>query len=126
MINDKGLYGLISGAASTILLQPFDNIKMALMIPPHRLEALHARNNIVKNVISSCKYIFEKDGFRGYYKGLVASCLKAAMGCYIYFTVLRYFGKQEKSAADNFIISSSARIASTLLTNPLSIIETRF
>jgi hypothetical protein len=41
MINDKGLYGMVSGVATTILLQPFENIKMALMIPPHRLKHLH-------------------------------------------------------------------------------------
>ena len=99
---------------------------MALMIPPHRLEALHAQNNVLSNIVSSCRYINEKDGFRGYYKGLVAASMKAAMGCYIYFTGLRHFQKEEMSALENFTVSSSARIVSTMLTNPLSIIETRF
>ena len=126
MINEKGIYGLISGVTTTILLQPFENIKMALMIPPRRLEALHANNNVLNNIVTSCKYINAKDGIKGYYKGLVAACLKAAMGCYIYFTGLRYFEKQEMSAIENFVVSSAARIVSTLLTNPLSIIETRF
>ena len=41
MINEKGFYGLCSGVTTTILLQPFENIKMALMLPPRKLQALH-------------------------------------------------------------------------------------
>lgn len=82
---------MISGVVTTILLQPFENIKMALMIPPYRLKELHHESNTLANIITSCKYINEKDGVKGYYKGLVAASLKAAFGCYIYFTGLRYF-----------------------------------
>ena len=57
MINEKGVYGMISGVATTILLQPFENIKMALMIPPRRLEKQHLNNNVFNNIISSCRYI---------------------------------------------------------------------
>jgi hypothetical protein len=34
MISDKGVFGMISGVVTTVMLQPFENIKMALMIPP--------------------------------------------------------------------------------------------
>jgi hypothetical protein len=34
MISQNGLLGMISGVISTALLQPFENIKMAIMIPP--------------------------------------------------------------------------------------------
>lgn len=91
MISDKGIYGMISGVTTTILLQPFENIKMALMIPPYRLKQLHQQGTILSNIITSCKYINEKDGVQGYYKGLVAASLKAAFGCYLYFAGLRYF-----------------------------------
>lgn len=89
MINQNGVYGLISGTVTTIMLQPFENIKMALMIPPRRLQSLHAHNNFFNNTVTSCKYIMEKDGIKGFYKGLVAASFKAALGCYIYFTGLR-------------------------------------
>ena len=68
----------------------------------------------------------EKDGIKGFYKGLVAATFKAGLGCYIYFTGLREFQKEQMTAYDNFIASSVSRLASTFLTNPLSIIETRF
>ena len=57
MINEKGLYGLISGVTTTIMLQPFENIKMALMLPPHRLESQHEKGNFINNIRTSCMYI---------------------------------------------------------------------
>lgn len=38
MINEKGFYGLLSGVFTTGILQPFENIKMALMLPPEDLK----------------------------------------------------------------------------------------
>jgi len=61
------------------------------MIPPYKLRDIHKNNNTLNNIFSSSKYIYEHDGIRGFYKGLVAASLKAALGCYIYFTGLRYF-----------------------------------
>lgn len=98
---------------------------MALMIPPNRLQhSLTA--NFVTNLTRASRFIFKEDGLKGFYKGMIAATLKAGTGCYIYFTVLRYFSEDDQSASKNFFISSLARIASTILTNPLSIIETRF
>ena len=37
MISEKGVYGMVSGRVTTALLQPFENVKMALMIPPWKL-----------------------------------------------------------------------------------------
>ena len=119
------MYGLASGVISTALLQPFENVKMALMLPPRRLERRLSKN-FVRNVGRASEYILEADGVRGLYKGLTAAALKAATGCYVYFSVLRLFEDQEQSASKNFAVSCAARIASTVLTNPLSIIETRF
>ena len=38
MGHDKGILGMISGVITTALLQPFENLKMALMLPPKNLE----------------------------------------------------------------------------------------
>lgn len=37
MGHDKGILGMISGVITTALLQPFENVKMALMLPPKDL-----------------------------------------------------------------------------------------
>ena len=126
MISEKGFYGMFSGVITTALLQPFENIKMALMLPPRELKPIHEANNVFTNTKSSCKYIYNADGIRGFYKGLAAATLKAALGCYIYFSGLRAFEIERMSAAQNFLASSLSRIISTFLTNPLNIIETRF
>jgi Mitochondrial carrier protein len=57
---------------------------------------------------------------------MAAATLKAALGCYIYFAGLRAFEEERTSASRNFTASSISRIVSTLITNPLNIIETRF
>jgi hypothetical protein len=38
MLSQNGLYGMVSGVITTALLQPFENIKMAIMIPPSALK----------------------------------------------------------------------------------------
>lgn len=53
---------------------------------------------------------------------MIAATMKAGLGCYIYFAILRYLEKEDQSAFKNFGVSSLARILSTLITNPLSII----
>jgi hypothetical protein len=126
MISDKGVYGMISGVATTLLLQPFENIKMALILPPRELKADHARHNVIANTKSSCRYIYNSDGVRGFYKGLAAATSKAALGCYIYFSGLRVYEKEKMTRLQNFLVSSLSRLVSTFLTNPLNIVETRF
>ena len=88
MISDKGLYGLISGVITTGILQPFENIKMALMIPPKDMKL---GQNFLSNMSIATRYIFFNDGYPGFYKGLVAATSKAGFGCYIYFAILKYY-----------------------------------
>jgi hypothetical protein len=117
---------MFSGVITTALLQPFENIKMALMLPPRELKPIHEMNGVIENTKTSCRYIYNADGVRGFYKGLAAATLKAALGCYIYFAGLRKFETERMTASQNFLVSSLSRLASTFLTNPLNIIETRF
>jgi hypothetical protein len=119
MISDKGLYGMVSGVITTGILQPFENIKMALMLPPKDLEL---NKNFLQNGYLASKYIQKQDGIKGFYKGLVAATAKTALGCYIFFGSLRYFEVEDQSATRNFISSSLARIFSTIVTNPLNVI----
>jgi hypothetical protein len=114
---------LLSGIASTSILQPFENVKMALMIPPRDLKL---SNNAFINLLRGSRYIYKTDGIKGFYKGFAAANIKAGMGCYIYFTILRYEGKENQTHFQDFILSSTARIISSFLTNPFNIIETRY
>lgn len=87
MISQNGIIGTVSGVITTVLLQPFENIKMALIIPP---KDLNLNNNFILNINSASKYIYIEDGWKGFYKGMVAAILKAALGCYCFFGTLKY------------------------------------
>ena len=49
-----GLYGYLSGLASSLILQPFDNIKMVLILPPNHLAFT---NNPIRNACLSVRYL---------------------------------------------------------------------
>lgn len=87
MISQNGLLGMLSGIISTALLQPFENIKMALMIPP---QTLSLRGNFAVNIGLASNFIYKIDGWKGFYKGFVAGVFKAALGCYSFFGTLKY------------------------------------
>ena len=63
---------------------------MALMIPP---KDLPLGRNFLTNFIRATKYILVNEGLRGFYKGFSAANIKAGLGCYVYFTILRFSGK---------------------------------
>lgn len=55
MISQNGVYGMVSGVITTALLQPFENIKMALMIPPKKL---NLDNNFIVNIKNASVFIY--------------------------------------------------------------------
>lgn len=93
------------------------------MIPPRDLTL---SSNVMANLYRGSQYIYKRDGIKGFYKGFSAANIKAGLGCYIYFTILRYEVKENQTAFQDFVLSSTARIISTFLTNPFNIIETRY
>ncbi len=60
MVSQNGLFGMMSGVISTALLQPFENIKMALMIPP---KTLNLKSNFAVNIGKASNYIYRIDGW---------------------------------------------------------------
>lgn len=60
------------------------------MLPPSDLKLT---NNHFKNIYYGTKYIIKVNGYKGLYKGLTAAAVKAGLGCYIYFTILRALQK---------------------------------
>lgn len=90
MVSQNGLLGMMSGVISTVLLQPFENIKMALMIPP---KTLSLKGNVAVKIGLASNFIYKVNGWKGFYKGLVAGVFKSSLGCYTFFGTLRYFEK---------------------------------
>ena len=79
-------YGYASGLITAATLQPLDNIKMTLMIPPNRLTL---SSNFAKNIYLATKYIQVEEGLRYFYRGLIANIWKTGVGSAVYFTSLR-------------------------------------
>lgn len=54
MASKNGYFGSVAGTVTVTILQPLDNIKMALIMPPNKLEL---SSNFVKNVYLAIRYI---------------------------------------------------------------------
>lgn len=126
-ISPVGVFGSLSGTVTALFLQPLENIKMALMLPP---KDLYVDRNIFMNLVRAQRYIFQKEGLRGFFKGTVSCVMRALIGSFYFFGSLRQFEKLTQnipdSSAKNFLCSAAARIVSTIVSNPINVIETRF
>jgi hypothetical protein len=54
MTKKSGYYGYVAGMATAAALQPLDNIKMALIVPPHQLSL---SSNFMRNVCLAVEYL---------------------------------------------------------------------
>lgn len=55
MVTQNGLYGCIAGVVNAAILQPLDNIKMGLIVPPKELPL---SNNFINNLPRVFKYLW--------------------------------------------------------------------
>jgi hypothetical protein len=92
-MDKNGLYGYIAGMTTAAVLQPLDNIKMALMIPP---KDLTLTNNFVRNLYRSIIYLAKDGGFQSFYRGLIPNVAKTGFSSAIYFSSLRICEKISK------------------------------
>lgn len=138
--------GAISGFAAGISLQPLQVIKTAMQIKPieqstkTRSELLHEEKQKLKNrtgkydMLSfreATKVIFEREGFRGYFRGFVPSIIKATLSSGTFFGVLtctknflNHFTEDRKQI--NFYSAIFARLVQAFVTNPAYVVKTRF
>lgn len=108
------LFGFCGGILTSIIFQPFDVVKMSLMLTTDK--------NTSHRVFHTIKNVVQENGIFGLWKGLGISTIRNATGAGIYFYLLRYFEKANEGMS--FFNSASARISSILL-NPMTIVETK-
>jgi hypothetical protein len=82
----NGYYGYLAGTTTAAILQPLDNIKMALIVPPNKLSL---SNNFMKNLYLAFCYIKVEEGWKSFYKGLVVNTIKTGLSSAVYFYLLR-------------------------------------
>ena len=126
----KGVYGSLAGFVTASLLQPLENIKMLLVLPPKNLKI---EANVFKNIANTVQYLHKDDGIRSFYRGIVPTVLRTTVSSYFYFSVLRQcqkFGNQieefQNSKVVPFLSSMVGRIAGVIASNPLSVLQTRY
>lgn len=82
-----GLYGYLSGFFAASLLQPLDNIKMVVMLPPQDLKL---SKNFLRNMKLASMYLASDEGVKSFYKGLIPNVVKTGFSSAVYFSTLRY------------------------------------
>ena len=125
MKKENGFYGYIAGIVSAGILQPLENMKMALMVPP---KDLPLSNNFAKNLLKVCPYLWNQGKVQGFYRGLVPNVMKTGSSSAVYFYSLRSLEHlfNEKNFVTTFFVSSFSRVLGAIASNPLTIIKTRF
>lgn len=131
MDTKKGLYGYASGFVAAALLQPLENIKMVIILPP---DDVKLTNNFLKNIKIATSYLTNDQGLKSFYKGLLPNVVKTGFSSSIYFSSLRFCESIDNRPNENgkrsmvasFFNSLTARVMSAFASNPLSVVETRF
>lgn len=89
----NGLYGSLAGFVAATALQPLENIKMVMLVPPKEVKMAH---NFFKDVVISTKYLYNDGGPLAFYRGLVPNVMRTAFSSSIFFSSLRFFEKYSK------------------------------
>lgn len=83
MISTTFISGLITGAMNKFITHPIDTIKARIQINQIEYQSL---KNIKKiGIINTTKRIYQKEGFRGFYKGVGIACIFGAPASCLFF-----------------------------------------
>ncbi|KAF7818171.1 nicotinamide adenine dinucleotide transporter 1, chloroplastic [Senna tora] len=124
--------GAAAGVLAATFVCPLDVIKTRFQV--HGLPQLANGNVKGSLIVGSLEQIFHKEGLRGMYRGLAPTVLALLPNWAVYFTmydqlrsVLCSDGERHHlSIGANMIAASGAGAATTIATNPLWVVKTRF
>ncbi|KHJ42663.1 hypothetical protein D918_07154 [Trichuris suis] len=118
------IFGLLSGACSTILFQPFDLLKTRLQSPPPQLR-------IGRSLYAMGVYVVRNEGVLSLWKGTIPSLLRVVpgIGLYFYFVQLLSTTTAKVSTVMPFgfryvYIGFLARALTGMLFLPLTVLKT--
>ncbi|PKA58389.1 Nicotinamide adenine dinucleotide transporter 1, chloroplastic [Apostasia shenzhenica] len=124
--------GAAAGMVAATFVCPLDVIKTRLQV--HGLPKLVNGSRIDSVIYGSLEQIVQKEGFRGMYRGLSPTVLALLPNWAVYFTVYdqlkRFLSSDgecnQLSIGANMVAASGAGAATTIATNPLWVVKTRF
>ncbi|EGR33460.1 solute carrier family member 38, putative [Ichthyophthirius multifiliis] len=120
----------IAGACFTLISQPFEVMRTSSVF-------LNYRGIYPSELWSIMKYIYRKEGIKGYFRGGTICLLKSSFGLGIFFNgitnlplIMHTLPKQPEkyiyNGFVNFFNGSVAMLFTTLFTTPLTVLKTRF
>ncbi|XP_042004036.1 nicotinamide adenine dinucleotide transporter 1, chloroplastic-like [Salvia splendens] len=125
--------GAAAGVIAATFVCPLDVIKTKLQV--HGLPQLTSSNFKGSVIFGSLEQIFLKDGYRGMYRGLSPTVLALIPNWAVYFTIYDQLksslgaddvNHHQLSIGANMIAASGAGALTTIVTNPLWVVKTRF
>lgn len=103
---------------------------MVLLVPPSDAKFT---SNFVKNISIAIRYLYQDGKLKAFYRGITANVLRTGFSSSIFFSMLRNcedfyqkFSFLSDSMAKSFMSSLTARVMSSVMSNPLSVLETRY
>lgn len=124
--------GAAAGVIAATFVCPLDVIKTRFQV--HGIPKLG--NGTIRGslIVGSLEQIFQKEGMRGMYRGLSPTVLALLPNWAVYFTMYEQLksllysdeGNHELSVGANMIAAAGAGAATTIATNPLWVVKTRF
>lgn len=125
--------GGLAGFSGAFFVQPFQVIKTAFQVRPYSHcspTEIVARPSTKSSIFKIGKFIYEQEGIKGLYRGLVPGCLKSSISSAAFFYLLSFTRKIGKltnnKTLGDFIAAVLARTAQTFITNPILVVKTRF
>ncbi|ERN16812.1 hypothetical protein AMTRI_Chr02g221540 [Amborella trichopoda] len=123
--------GAAAGVIAATFVCPLDVIKTRFQV--HGLPELNGRRK-GSLILGSLEQIARKEGVRGMYRGLAPTVLALLPNWAVYFTMYEQFksllhspdDNNQLSIGANMIAASAAGAATTIVTNPLWVVKTRF
>jgi Mitochondrial carrier protein len=120
------------GLLSAILAQPFEVIRTCSIINQHNITNVNFRG-----MIEICRKIFQKEGYKGFFRGSTLSFFKITLNYTFFFLSLDKMIQNVKPIANqsnfffssqiaDFAMASSSKAMTTILFNPINMMKTRF
>lgn len=120
------------GLLSAILAQPFEVIRTCSIINPHNITNVNFRG-----MMEICRRIFQKEGYKGFFRGSTLSFFKITLNYTFFFLSLDKMIKNVKPITNqsnfffssqliDFAMASSSKAITTILFNPINMMKTRF
>jgi len=129
VLSSHACSGAASGFLIGALLQPLETIKVCIIVNPTNVAVLN-NANFARSFLTSARIVYQDGGLFGFWKGLGPALWRIGVANSVYFHFLDLFNRIASRMPTNqrikdFSSSCSARVISTLIINPLTIIKTR-